>query len=74
MDTIKRELTSEKPELIAERDSRSVVRAVVDLLKKGLNEQVHPVSIVWTGLQLPLLWTNQIIFICDHLHPLLISK
>ena len=43
MDTIKRELTSEKPELIAERDSRSVIRAVVDLLKKGINEQVHPV-------------------------------
>lgn len=47
MDTIKRELTSEKPELIAERDSRSVIRAVVDLLKRGINEQVHPVRFVF---------------------------
>ena len=46
MDAIRRELTSDNPELIAERDSRSVVRAVVDLLKKGLNEQVHPVRVV----------------------------
>lgn len=47
MDAIKRELTSDKPELIAERDSRSVIRAVVDLLKKGLNEQVHPVKLMF---------------------------
>ena len=46
MEAIKRELTSDNPELIAERDSRSVVRAVVDLLKKGLNEQVHPVRVM----------------------------
>lgn len=46
MDAIRRELSSETPELIAERDARSVVRAVVDLLKKGMNEQVHPVSII----------------------------
>ena len=47
MDTIKRELISDKPDLIAERDSRSVIRAVVDLLKKGLNEQVHPVRFMF---------------------------
>ena len=50
MDTIKRELISDKPELIAERDSRSVIRAVVDLLKKGLNEQVHPVRFMFRNL------------------------
>ena len=47
MDAVKRELTSEKPELIAGQDSRSVIRAVVDLLKKGINEQVHPVRILF---------------------------
>ena len=46
MDAVKRELTSEKSELIAEQDSRSVIRAVVDLLKKGINEQVHPVRMI----------------------------
>jgi hypothetical protein len=49
MEVIKRELTSEKPESIAERDSRSVIRAVVDLLTKGINEQVHPVRMMFNS-------------------------
>lgn len=49
MEVIKRELTSEKPESIAERDSRSVIRAVVDLLRNGINEQVHPVRMMFNS-------------------------
>lgn len=45
LDVIKRELMSDTPELISERDARSVIAAVVHLLKKGINEQVHPVRI-----------------------------
>ena len=44
MDKIRKELTTEEPELIKDKDSRSVIRAVVDILKKGFKEQVHPVS------------------------------
>ena len=60
MNAVKRDLTSDNPELIAERDSRSVVRAVVDLLKKGINEQVHPVRMMFN-----LWYSKQNI---DHLH------
>ena len=60
MNAVKRDLTSDTPELIAERDSRSVVRAVVDLLKKGINEQVHPVRMMFN-----LKYSKQNI---DHLH------
>ena len=82
MDAVKRELTSEKPELIAEQDSRSVIRAVVDLLKKGINEQVHPVFLLCLSILKDLLTTyipkrdaqSEISFVLQKTIPLLLPK
>ncbi|CAB4008149.1 Hypothetical predicted protein, partial [Paramuricea clavata] len=82
MEVIKRELTSEKPESIAERDSRSVIRAVVDLLKKGINEQVHPVFVLCLSILKDLLTTyipkqeaqSEIPFVLQKTIPLLLPK
>ncbi|XP_028393886.1 centrosomal protein of 104 kDa-like [Dendronephthya gigantea] len=82
MDTIKRELSSENPELIAEHDARSVVRAVVDLLKKGIIEQVHPVFVLSLSILKDLLTIfipkheaqNEISFVLQKTVPLLLLK
>lgn len=82
MDKIRKELTTEEPELIKDKDSRSVIRAVVDILKKGFKEQVHPVFVLCLALLKDLLATYipkqkcqaEISFVIEKTLPLLLLK
>lgn len=44
MENVDREVTADTPELIADKDARKVAKATVQLIQKGVKDQVFSVS------------------------------
>ena len=44
MENVEREVTADTPELTADKDARKVAKATVQLIQKGIKDQVFSVS------------------------------
>ena len=46
MDNLEKEMSSDTPELAADKDPKTVVKAAVFLIQKGIKDQVFSVSLL----------------------------
>ena len=58
MENLEKEMSSDTPELTADKDPKTVVKATVFLVQKGIKDQVFSVSLLLGSLNTLILYKN----------------
>ena len=77
MENVDKEISSDTPQLTSDKDPKTVVKAAVFLIQKGIKDQVFSVSLLLRSLKLQVLYLARrahILATCFHLNDLNFSS